>query len=211
MKLDLHQFRKAIPSEEFDYSLLTSVLSSYKGIRQKINELLKAKVIIRIKKGLYVFGPNYTRNPICKEVLANLIYGPSYISLEYALSYHGLIPERVETVTSVTLNRYKDFRTPLGQFTYHPIARAKYPHEIQWITIDQTHNAFMASPAKALCDYLYLRRVEGIDSVKRAQEFLQNDLRIDQSHWKKLDTVQLGHLRQIYKIDAIAWIREAIQ
>src|SRR5439155_24771651 len=107
-----------IGREEFDHSLLASALSSYSGVRQKINELLKSGTIVRVKKGLYVFGPEVRQNPICKETLANLIYGPSCISLEYALSHHGLIPERVETITSVTPKKNKEFNTPIGRFTY---------------------------------------------------------------------------------------------
>jgi len=72
--------------------------------RDKISDLLKKGTIIRVKKGLYVFGEDNRKKPYSKEILANLIYGPSYISLDYALQYHGLIPERVEAVTSVTKN-----------------------------------------------------------------------------------------------------------
>jgi predicted transcriptional regulator of viral defense system len=93
-RIDAVKLRKIIPREEFDYALLTAALSEYAAPRQKINELLKSGVITRVKKGLYIFGPAYNQVPVCKEVLANLIYGPSCLSLEYALAYHGLIPER---------------------------------------------------------------------------------------------------------------------
>jgi hypothetical protein len=63
--------------------------------------LLRRKDIIRVKKGLYIFGETYARRPFSREVLANVIYGPSYVSLDYALHYHGLIPERVEAVISI--------------------------------------------------------------------------------------------------------------
>lgn len=58
-------------------------------------------------------------------MLANLIHGPSYISLEYALS-HGLIPERVSTVTSVALGRSRKFDTPVATFTSHSLALPCY-------------------------------------------------------------------------------------
>src|ERR1700733_4520854 len=124
-KIDTFQLRKIIPQEEFDYGLLTGALSDYAGVRQKINELLKAGIIVRVKKGLYVFGPAYNNALVCKEVLGNLIYGPSCISLEYALSYHGFIPERVETITSVTPKRDKGITTPLGQFNYRYLGLEK--------------------------------------------------------------------------------------
>ncbi len=150
-KMNAFQLRKTIPYEEFDYTHLVDALSSYSGVRQKINELIKAGIIIRVKKGLYTFGPEYNLVPICKEILANLIYGPSCVSLEYALSYHGLIPERVEIITSVTPKRDKEFDTPLGQFNYRYLGADKYPHGIEQVWIDATHPILIASPEKAIC------------------------------------------------------------
>src|SRR6202043_3466912 len=98
---------------EFDYEALLQTLQNYKKPRDAITRFLHDGSIIRVKKGLYVFGENYRRGIICKESLANLIYGPSYLSLEYALSYYGLIPERVEQVASMTPLRSKIFQTPI--------------------------------------------------------------------------------------------------
>src|SRR6185369_10017843 len=103
------ELRNLIGREEFDYTQLKSVLASYASVDRKINQLMSTGVIVRVKKGLYVFGKPYRRGPICPEVLANLIYGPSCLSLEYALFYHGLIPERVEMFTSVTPQKNKHF------------------------------------------------------------------------------------------------------
>ncbi len=197
-KINAFQLRKTIPQEEFDYMLLVDALSSYSGVRQKINELLKSGIIIRVKKGLYTFGPEYNHVPICKEVLANLIYGPSCISLEYALSYHGLIPERVEIITSITPKRDKEFNTPLGQFNYRYLGADKYPHGIEQIWIDQNHPILIASPEKALCDYIVLNRI-GNNEEFNAQEFLESDLRIDQSHWKQFKPDILHKLNKFYR------------
>ena len=175
-KLDAFQLRKALPQEEFDYTLLTAALSQYSGVRQKINELLKSGVIVRVKKGLYVFGPAYNQAPVCKEVLANLIYGPSCISLEYALSYHGLIPERVETLTSITPKRDKDFKTPLGQFTYRYLSLDKYPHGIEQVWLNSTHPVLMASPEKAICDYVVLNKISTTQAA--IQEVIQETTNI---------------------------------
>lgn len=205
-----YQLRKLIPSEEFDYALLTSTLSPYQGVRQKINDLLKAGVIIRVKKGLYVFGQDYNQTPVCKELLANLIYGPSYISLEYALSFHGLIPERVETLTSVTIQRDKKFSTPIGHFTYRYLGVEKYSCEIQQVMIDQTHPVLMASPEKALCDYIAVNKIRNIGSIDQAREFLESDLRIDEQKWRELSTIKLAQLSSAYRNTAIEWILKAL-
>jgi predicted transcriptional regulator of viral defense system len=209
-KIDTFQLRKTIPQEEFDYGLLTGALSEYAGVRQKINELLKSGVILRVKKGLYVFGPAYNKGPVCKEVLANLIYGPSCISLSYALSYHGLIPERVETVTSVTPKRDKDFQTPLGQFSYRYLGGEKYPHGIEQVWVDSKHPVLMASPEKAICDYVVLNKVTGITDSDVAREFLEVELRIDRESWTRFDANVLGKLNKFYRNENIEHIVEAL-
>ena len=111
-----------IPREEFDYQTLLDVLKDYERPRDKISDYLRKGVIIRIKKGLYIFGEGYRKEVFSRELLANLIFGPSYISLDSALQYYGFIPERVEAMTSVTTGRSKRFETPVGLFTYREIS-----------------------------------------------------------------------------------------
>lgn len=225
-RMDIFQLRKAIPLEEFDYSLLCSAFSGYSGPRQKINRLLKSGVIVRVKKGLYVFGPDYNQSPICKEVLANLIYGPSCLSLEYALSYHGLILERVETLTSVTPKRDKEFNTPLGRFTYRYLGIEKYPHGIEQVLIEpgpksltwdppsargtKGHSVLMASPEKALCDYLVLNKIPIFTETKEVERFLASDLRIDPGSWKRLRPDVFKKLNEFYRNKNIARLQEAL-
>jgi predicted transcriptional regulator of viral defense system len=209
-KIDDFQLRKAIAQEEFDYTILSSALSDYCGVRQKINELLKCGIVSRVKKGLYVFGPNYNQVPVCKEVLANLIFGPSCISLEYALAYHGLIPERVETITSVTPKRDKVFDTPLGRFTYRYLSPGKYSEGIQQVWIDNNHPVLMASPEKALCDYVALHKVPAITGGEDVKDFLESDLRVDEDLWKQLDANALRKLNRFYRNKNIDCILEIL-
>jgi hypothetical protein len=209
-KVDILQLRKAIGREEFDYPLLTSALTSYLAVDQKINELLKSGAIIGVKKGLYVFGPKSRQSPICKESLANLIYGPSCISMEYALSHYGLIPERVETITSVTPKRDKEFNTRIGRFTYRYLGASKYPHGIEQQWMDRQHPVLIATPEKALCDYVVLNDVPVITSRKAAKEFLQDDLRIDQDSWARFDIRKMVHLNKHYNSQNIVRIMEVL-
>ena len=111
-----------------------SLLQEYAKPRDRITALLAAGNLIRVRKGLYVLGDKYRRGPIHREILANLIYGPSYVSLDYALSQYGLIPERVEDVTSITTGENKKFSTPLGVFTYQHLPLRRYSTGIQWIS-----------------------------------------------------------------------------
>jgi len=101
--------RKKISQEEFDYQTLLVARRDYAHPRDKISDLLNKGIIIRVKKGLYVFGDGARQTPYSTEVLANLIYGPSYISLDYALQHYALIPERVDGVTSLTTGRSRKF------------------------------------------------------------------------------------------------------
>ena len=95
-----------LPKYPFDYLYLVETLKHYTYPRNKINKMIKNGEIIRVKKGIYNLSPEYG-GEIHYPLLANLIYGPSYVSLEYALSYWGLIPERVEIITSITNKRNK--------------------------------------------------------------------------------------------------------
>jgi len=145
------QIRQEIGGEVFDYQLLTDALAGYRKPRDKITRLLAGGEILRIKKGLYCFGDVFRREPLSREHIANLIYGPSYVSLEYALSYHALIPERVETVTSVTPRRSRDFHTPLGVFSYRMLKEPRYA--VGAILEFAARTPFLlASPEKTLVD-----------------------------------------------------------
>ena len=108
--------RRQIAGEEFDYQTLMSLLSAYSNPGMKVSALSRAGDIVRVKKGLYVFGERHRRRPYSMELLANLIYGPSMVSSDYMLAHYGLIPEAVYTLTSVTFKRPKNFETPLGAF-----------------------------------------------------------------------------------------------
>lgn len=82
MNGDLLSIRKRIPFDVFDYATLVSALSGYRKPRDRITKLLASGNVIRIKKGLYCFGQDMKNEPLSCEYLANLIYGPSYVSLE---------------------------------------------------------------------------------------------------------------------------------
>ena len=209
-KLSIIQLHNAIGREEFDHNLLSSALAEYEAVDQKINQLLKSGEILRIKKGLYVFGDDARRTPVCRESLANLIFGPSCISMEYALAFHGIIPERVETITSVTPKRNKEFNTPIGRFTYRYLAPEKYPHEIEQHWVDRLHPILIASAEKALCDYVVLNNIDFLANSQVAKNFLLDDLRIDKESCSRLDVRKLIKLNKHYNSKSISYIMEAL-
>lgn len=184
--MDTIDIRKKISLEEFDYQTLISLLSEYKNPKMKINALLRSGDIIRVKKGLYIFGENYRYRPYSRELLANLIYGPSIVSLEYMLSYYGLIPEAVQNITSVTFKRPKNFITPIGSFIYRQVPKNYYHLGIQRLKFNG--GVFLAAgPERALADKIREDRGNIFKNQKEAERYLFDDLRLDQEVFEKLD------------------------
>jgi predicted transcriptional regulator of viral defense system len=171
--------RSRIQAEIFDYQTLTDALKDMSAPRDKTTRLLRQGIIIRVKKGLYVFGDKYRRYPHSKELLANLVYGPSYVSLDYALAYHGLIPERVEALTSVTPSRPRRFDTPVGLFNYRQIPPRAYEVGVIRVEADHEQAFLIASPEKALADKVVSIRGTPIVSAVEMRRFIEEDLRID--------------------------------
>ena len=106
-----------------DYPTLKSIIinNGYTSVKDKINNLKQKGIITTIKKGLYIHTSQYSEKIINKELIANNILGPSYISYDYALYLYGLIPETVYEITSATTKRTKSFKTKFGIFTYRRI------------------------------------------------------------------------------------------
>jgi len=188
--------RNSTLTEEFDYNFIRQALSGYKNPRVKINDLLKKGAIIRVKKGLYVFGPSLAREPYSKEILANLIYGPSYISLEYALSFYGLIPERVETITSVTNKRKKLFNTPVGIFSYKYINPLIYSYGVTLYDLDKHHSILIATKEKAFSDMLYFS--DKMDDEDQLEKYMFEDLRLDREELMGFNLREVNKLAQLY-------------
>lgn len=193
------ELRRHIPFEEFDYQILLDSLRGYAHPRKKITSLLRKGEIIRVKKGLYIFGEQHRRAPYCRELLANLIYGPSCVSLEYALHYHGLIPERVETVTSVTCGRSRSFDTPVGHFSYRAIPMSAYMIGIDRIELADGRAFLMALPEKALADRVVAERGNALRTQKELAVLLRDSLRIDSSALTALDPEALMTIAAAYR------------
>ncbi len=200
----IEDLRRAIPFEEFDYQALMGALDGYARPRDKVTDLLAKGTIIRIKKGLYIFGEKWRRKPYSREILANLIYGPSCVSLDYALHYHGLIPERVEAVTSVTPKRGARFSTPVGLFLYNCVPKAGFSVGLGRIELEDGRAFLIASPEKALADKLRQERGLGIRSQKECLAYLVDDLRVEEAALGDLDAGLLDKLSKAYHSPRIA-------
>lgn len=197
-KFQLH-LQKISLFREIDYVLLKNVLCEYAHPRTKIQQLLAKGALIRVKKGLYVLGKDYTNSLFSLTILANLIYGPSAISLEYALSYYGLIPERVYAMTSITPQRDKTFDTPVGRFTYRYLTMKKYTIGLTRLRLNDSRYIIIASPEKALLDKIYFSKPIVIQNNQDAENFLFEDLRIDENALETFDINLLTEIAMIYK------------
>lgn len=114
--------------------------------------------IVHIRRGLYCLGLEYQKKSVNLYALAQHVYGPSYVSLESALGWHGWIPEAVHAITSASFGKSKEFRTPLGVFSYDRVPQKVFYTDVQRCT-DASGNVFlMAGPLKALADYVYVRK-----------------------------------------------------
>ena len=183
---------------EMDYRYLVDHFGNHHHPRREIGKLLRQGRIIRVKKGLYVVAATAASSrPYSKEIMANLIYGPSYISLEYALSWYGWIPERVEQVASMTPKRNKHFHTPIGDFVYHYLAREKYTIGISQVTVRDTHTALMATPEKALSDLLARQAL--LTSLKELESHLFENLRISEECLLTCRKTHLHDIAQVYR------------
>ncbi len=207
----IERLRKQIPAEEFDYQTLLDGLKEYSRPRDKITDMLRKKMLIRVKKGIYVFGETYALGPFSREVLANMIYGPSYVSLDYALHYYALIPERVEAVTSVTCGRSRRFSTPVGRFVYRMIPMEAYQIGMDRVDIERGRSFLMATPEKALADKLWDDRGTGIRTQKEMRTYLLDHLRIDPEGLGKLDPDRLAAVALRYHSRKIQRLAEMVR
>jgi hypothetical protein len=184
------EFRTAIETyagQPLPGQLLLDVLKEYKRPYDKINELVKQGMLLQIKRGLYIPGPKLKLPVPELFLLANHLYGPSYISLDSALQHWGLIPERVYETVSVTTNPSKKIKTSIGRFTYWGLALPYYAFGIRQVSLTNMQTVLMAGPEKAVCDKIVLTRGVILRSVKQTLEILVEDFRIDTAGLKELD------------------------
>jgi len=163
-----------------------------------LDALLKRAVakdeIRRICRGLYCLSNRYLRQPINPYELAQRIHGPSYISLETALSFHGWIPEAVHAITSISLERSRTFSTPLGLFSYTRIPQLSFFSGVARQAEEAGGSFFMATPLKALADYVYTHQCNWTTAVPVVES-----LRVDETALAELTTEMFHDVLSAYK------------
>ena len=186
-------------------SVLQGLAGNYKFPRNKVSALEKRGQIIRLKKGLYVVSDKISRKTLSRELIANHLYGPSYISFETALAFYGLIPEKVFTMRSATFKRAICFENIVGNFEYITVPQNYYSIGIRQQTVDNEYTYLLATPEKALCDLILATPNLRLQSVKAMQIYLEEDLRIDFSALQNIDMeiikqcVEIGRKKLLLK------------
>lgn len=169
----------------FHHGALLPVLKDYRRPNDKIAEWLRQGVLVPVKRGLYIRGG--TGRAPCLPLVANHLYGPSCVSLDHALAWHGLIPERVHEITSVCTGRGRVIDNALGRFSYVRLPAAVYPVGITQASASAQETFLIASPAKALCDKVLLTPRLRATTRTAMQRFLFEDLRINAGALRGLD------------------------
>ena len=173
-------------------------LNNYSNKNNKISREIKKGKLFKIITGLYETNPNTPG-----YLLASSIYGPSYISFDFALSYYGLIPERVSTITCATFNKKKrkQYNTKFGVFTYKDVPSSAYPEEIL-LKQENNYSYQIATKEKALCDKLY--SLKPLKNLSNLENMLFNDLRIDIDEFKKINIKKIEKLSNLYHSTNVA-------
>jgi len=146
-------------------------------VRRQLARWKTSGKVVQLRRGVYVLAAPWRRVEPHPFVLANELQRPSYVSLESALAYHGLIPEAVPVTTSVTTGRPATLDTPLGRFRYRHLRSAAF-FGYHRVAVLRGQEARVAEAGKALLDLAYLTaggdaveyleglRLEGFDALR---------------------------------------------
>lgn len=154
---------------------------------KKIQALEKQGELIRLKRNLYIVNKELTGKDTDARICANHIYGPSYVSIQWALRYYGMIPEQVFRMTCVTTKHPRSFKTPIGEFSFMQVPDSYFPIGVE--TVQENGVSFlMASREKALCDTIQYDTFVPQRSLSALNTYLEEDMRLDMDILKELDT-----------------------
>lgn len=186
---------------------LLPLLSGYTNPHDFISRMCKRGELIRLKNGFFVITDKIKDAPVAYEQIANLLYGPSYLGYEWALSYYGMIPEGVYVVTSTCAVQSKSYKTALGTFEYNFLSHARYA-----IGITQKENNagkfLIATPEKALADLIH-KRSKRLTSKDLLIDLIEGR-RIDEEVLKNLDKTHLAEIAESYRSTSVHTLLNSI-
>jgi len=139
-----------------DSSTFAWLAENPRDIRRQVRGWVKKGYLFPLKKGIYILSDDYRKINPSKLFIANFLVAPSYISLEYALGFYDLIPEKVTVYTSVTTKKTAAYKNCLGRFEYRSVHRDVFFGFTK--TSESGQEFFIARPEKAVLDFFYFRK-----------------------------------------------------
>ena len=187
-------FELAPPGGFFDETVIHNLFpDASDGARALlVHRARQAGEILRLKPGLFVLGSPYRKSEPHPFVVAAVLHAPSHISLESALAHHGLIPEAVYQVSSVTLGRSREFTTPLGVFSFRRVPARAPRAGVEAVAVARNAWAFVASPLRAIADAVYLNKE--ITWHRDGLGYLTESLRIEEDDLRSLSFEALDEI-----------------
>lgn len=208
--MNIYQLKQQLSLSVFTHDMLADILSNtYVNINDKIMKFIKNGELIRLKKGVYCLAKDYREVPLELISVSAILYSPSYVSFEYALSYYSMIPERVEEISCATTKNNKLFDTPLGRFSYKKIPEKVYSLGLDWLYDEKLGGRFIATPEKALCDKIRYDKGIGTLTQKSMFSYLKEDLRIDLDF--ELDSKLVEKIAKAYKSKNLRTLAQLIR
>ena len=209
--MNTFELKKKIGLNVFSVDMIKPLLAlEYKQPLIKINAMIKKGCLLQLKRGVYAFNSDYRDYPLNLIAVANILHKPSYVSFEYALSYYSLIPERVYTITSATSYKSWEYSTEIGKFSYTKVSSKVYSLGLEWKYDNRDGGYLIATAEKALLDTIY----QDVRAKKLAKDeifdYLENDLRIEWSELKKLDTTLMWKISMAYSSSLLQKVTAAI-
>jgi len=176
-----------------------------KNLDKKLEQLTKMGYLLSFKKGLYTTSVYYEKNNDSEfmEYIANSLRQPSYISLEYILARENMIPEMVYIVTSITTKTSRNYTNFLGTFTYKNIKNKLFVGYKE--KKGESKIVYEATKAKALFDFLYLKKLEN------TKQELTNDLRINWDNFSQKDLEEFAQYVQTSSSTKMATVLKVIK
>lgn len=170
----------------FSSSLLLAGTRDPQDLRRQLSRWVNTGKLIQLRRSLYILADIYRKKNAHPFLLANRMKDASYVSLQSALGYYGLIPEYVPVVTSVTTGRPEKLETAAGNFIFRHIKKRFFSGYVSERVVDG-QSVFIASPEKALLDLIYL--TPGADDKAWLSELrLQHTERLDEKRLNALAT-----------------------
>lgn len=191
--MDVRTLLAEYEEQPISTQILLTILKDYNRPYDKIMELMSQGDLIQLRKGLYMTSTLINSNRPEPFLVANHLYGPSYVSLDSALFYWGFIPERVFEITSVTskLSKRSTVENTVFSFTHLPLAY--YPVGIKSVRLTDKQTVLIGSPEKCICDKVITTAGVNLRSKKQAMTFLVQDLRMDKDHLRELNLREMAN------------------